>query len=135
LEIEDLIYSVQSFYQSQSTFREALCDSFNTPAAVDVIRDIISRTNVYIHCRGKLLNITLIQNITQWVGKMLRMFGLGEGDKAELGWGQQDEIGGNVDVRSPFLRGTLLIDYILFFRLQAGRGIDALSWGAVFFPR
>ena len=82
-------------------FREALCDSFNTPAALDVLRDLISRTNVYINSRGKLLNITLVQNIAQWVGKMLRMFGLGEGEKAELGWGQLDEAGGNVDVRSP----------------------------------
>ena len=90
----------QSFNQSQFAFREALCDSFNTPAAVDVLRDLISRTNVYINSRGKLLNITLIQNIAQWVGNMLRMFGLGEGEKTELGWGQQDETGGNVDVRS-----------------------------------
>ena len=45
------------------------------------------------------MNITLIQNIAQWVGKMLRMFGLGEDEKTELGWGQQDETGANVDVR------------------------------------
>ena len=73
---------------------------------------------MYIHCRGKLLNITLIQNITQWVGKMLRMFGLGEGDKTELGWGQQDEIGGNVDVRSLFLVPGTLID---FFSTTSGK--------------
>ena len=56
---------------------------------------------MYINSRGKLLNIALIQNIAQWVGKMLRMFGLGEGEKTELGWGQQDETGGNLDVGSP----------------------------------
>ena len=76
--------------------------------AVDVLRDLISRTNVYINSRGKLQNIALIQNIAQWVGKMLRMFGLGEGEKTELGWGQQDETGGNVNVRSPCHSGELV---------------------------
>lgn len=37
---------------------------------------------------------------------MLRMFGLGEGEKTELGWGQQDETGGNVDVRFFSFWGT-----------------------------
>lgn len=39
---------------------------------------------------------------------MLRMFGLGEGEKTELGWGQQDKTGGNVDVRSPCYSGELV---------------------------
>jgi cysteinyl-tRNA synthetase len=111
--IEDLNHFFQSLYQSETPFREALCDSFNTPAAVDVMRDLISRTNVYINSRGKSLNLTLIQNISQWVGKILCMFGLGEGEKTELGWGQQDETGGNIDVcwslAFPF-PGSLLTD-------------------------
>jgi len=85
-------------YESQSAFREALCDSFNTPVAIDVLRDLISKTNVYINTRGKALNVKLLQNIAEWVGKMLRMFGLGEGEKSEIGWGQLDESGGNANV-------------------------------------
>ncbi|KAF8813902.1 hypothetical protein BYT27DRAFT_7180683 [Phlegmacium glaucopus] len=120
---------LRCFYQSQSTFREALCDSFNTPAAVDILRDLISRTNVYINFRGKFLNVTLIQNIAQWVGKMLRMFGLGEGDKTELGWGQQNETGGNVD------REEMLMPYLKALssfrdgvrQLAIGKGDTALK--------
>ena len=63
---------------------------------------------MYINSRGKLLNVALIQNIAQWVGKMLRMFGLGEGEKTELGWGQQDETSGNVDVSYPCHSGELV---------------------------
>lgn len=77
----------------------ALCDSFNTPAAIDVLRDLISKTNVYINSRGKALNVSLVENIARWVGDMLRMFGLGEGATKQIGWGQVDETGGNANVR------------------------------------
>ena len=66
---------------------------------------------------------------------MLRMFGLGEGENTELGWGQQDETGGTVDVRvSPYLFYRRDLDD-WFFRLEAGTDIDALSRSAVLFPR
>jgi len=93
-------------YQSQASFREALCDSFNTPIAVNVLRELVSRTNVYLNSRGKSAHAALIENIAQWVGSMLRMFGLGEGDPSALGWGQLEEDQGsaNVGVLS-FLKG------------------------------
>ena len=77
-----------SLSQSQSAFREALCDSFNTPVAMVTLRDLVSKTNVYINSRGTSLNVRLVKIVTEWVGKMLRMFGLGEGEKSEIGWGQ-----------------------------------------------
>ena len=91
-----LVYFISSLYQSQSAFRAALCDSFNTPEAINVLRDPLSKSNVYINSRGNLkaMNVRLVENIAQWTGKMLRMFGLGEGEKSELGWGQLDESGG-----------------------------------------
>ena len=67
----------------------------------------MSRTNVYINAQGKNLNIGLVDNVARWVGKMLRMFGLGEGEKVELGWGQEAAGDSNVNVKpkcpySPF---------------------------------
>ena len=85
-------------YESQVLFREALCDSFNTPAAVDTLRELVSKTNVYINSRGRALNVGLVKNIAEWVGRMLRMFGLGEGENHEIGWGQLDESGGRANV-------------------------------------
>jgi len=64
------------FHQSQGAFREALCDSFNTPEALNVIRELVSRTNVYINSRGANLEVSVVQRVAAWVGKMLRMFGL-----------------------------------------------------------
>jgi cysteinyl-tRNA synthetase len=66
---------------------------------MNILRDLVSKTNVYINSRGKALNVELVRNITQWVGKMLCMFGLGEGEKTELGWGQADSSEGSVNVR------------------------------------
>lgn len=96
-----------SLYRSQSAFRAALCDSFNTPAALDTLRDIVSRTNVYINSRGKALNVPVVENVARWVGQMLRMFGLGEGEKSQIGWGQAEEADTNVNREenlTPYIR-------------------------------
>lgn len=97
-------------YESQYIFRVALCDSFNTPAAINVIRDLITRTNVYITARGKALNIQLLENTARWAGQMLRMFGLGADPTEELGWGQDDSAAGGVNVCiRPFLLHTVQV--------------------------
>ena len=66
------------------------------------LRDIVSHTNIYINSQGKNLNIGLVSNIARWVSKMLRMFGLGEGEKSELGWGQASTEEGDVNVSFLF---------------------------------
>jgi len=94
-------------YSSQAAFRVALCDSFDTPAAINVLRDLVSRTNIYINTRNNNLNVELVGNVARWVGQMLRMFGLGEGERTELGWGQIDEGENNInreDILMPYLR-------------------------------
>jgi cysteinyl-tRNA synthetase len=80
-------------YQAQDRFREALCDSFDTPSAVNVLRDLVSRTNVYINSRANELEVSVVEAVARWVGSMLRMFGLGEGDPSDLGWGQPSQDG------------------------------------------
>ncbi|KIJ09656.1 hypothetical protein PAXINDRAFT_102206 [Paxillus involutus ATCC 200175] len=81
----DLTYGI---CESKLAFRAALCDSFNTPEALKILRDMVSRTNVYVNSSGKSLNVALVEQSARWVGDMLRMFGLGGGEKPELGWGQ-----------------------------------------------
>ncbi|KAF8236044.1 hypothetical protein L208DRAFT_1391483 [Tricholoma matsutake] len=96
-----------SFHDSQSAFRASLCDSFNTPDAVNILRDLVSKTNVYINTRGKNLNMGVVENVARWVGQMLRVFGLGEGENSEIGWGQEDHVDGTVnreEVLMPYLR-------------------------------
>ncbi|KAF8826055.1 hypothetical protein HHX47_DHR6000361 [Lentinula edodes] len=99
---------VEKFHQSQYSFRAALCDSFNTPEALDVLRELVSRTNTYLNSRGKAVNVGVVENNARWVAKMLRMFGLGEGESSEIGWGQESSAeGGAVDreeILMPYLR-------------------------------
>ncbi|KAJ3552423.1 hypothetical protein NM688_g4157 [Phlebia brevispora] len=92
---------------AQGAFRAALCDSFNTPEALNILRDLVSATNVYINSRGANLEISVVERIARWVGSMLRMFGLGEGESSEIGWGQEASEGGNInrdEVLMPYLR-------------------------------
>ncbi|KAI0663331.1 tRNA synthetases class I (C) catalytic domain-containing protein [Cubamyces menziesii] len=97
-----------SFHASQAAFRAALCDSFNTPEAINILRELVSKTNVYIKAPGGNLEIGLVQRVARWVGDILRMFGLGEGETQEIGWGQErsaDE--GSVnreEILMPYLR-------------------------------
>ncbi|KAJ7646724.1 tRNA synthetases class I (C) catalytic domain-containing protein [Roridomyces roridus] len=120
-------------YESQYAFRAALCDSFNTPAALGVLRDLITRTNVYITSRGsKALNIQLLENVARWSGSMLRMFGLGSGPTEELGWGVDgdDAAGGSAINREealmPYIRAlSTFRDSVR--RLAVGKGETALT--------
>ncbi|KAJ7782366.1 tRNA synthetases class I (C) catalytic domain-containing protein [Mycena maculata] len=118
-----------SLYESQHAFRVALCDSFNTPVAIGVIRDLITRTNVYITSRGKALNVQLLENIARWTGQMLRVFGLGAGPKEELGWGLDDAAGAGFnreEVLMPYIRSlSTFRDGVR--RLAMGKGESALK--------
>lgn len=95
-------------HDAQAAFRAALCDSFNTPEALDVLRDLVSRANVYINSRGGALEISVVERIARWTGHMLRMFGLGEGEaSSEIGWGQEIAGAGTVnreEILMPYLR-------------------------------
>lgn len=96
------------FHESQRAFRIALCDSFNTPAALDVLRDLVSQTNIYLNSRGRNIDIRTVERIAKWISKMLRMFGLGEGEQEDLGWGQNDQQMQNItnkeEILMPYLR-------------------------------
>ncbi|KIJ61294.1 hypothetical protein HYDPIDRAFT_96924 [Hydnomerulius pinastri MD-312] len=121
---------MNEIYESKLAFRSALCDSFNTPEALKILRDLVSRTNVYINSRGKSLNVGLVEQSARWVGDMLRMFGLGEGEKPELGWGQELEDGANAvnreEVLMPYLRAlSSFRDGVR--RLAIDKGDDSLK--------
>ena len=63
-----------------------------------MLRDLVSRTNVYINSRGATLEISVVERVARWIGKMLRMFGLGEGESTEIGWGQDVSGEANINV-------------------------------------
>jgi len=91
--------------QTQREFRVALCDSFNTPEALERLLDLISRTNVYLSRGRGAVNVPLVEMISNWVTKMLRMFGLGEGivSRNTIGWGEVEREGESVVDRESVL--------------------------------
>ncbi|KAH8831464.1 tRNA synthetases class I (C) catalytic domain-containing protein [Flagelloscypha sp. PMI_526] len=101
---------IASYYDAQHAFRVALCDSFNTPDALAVLRDLVSKTNVYMNTRDNDLNIEIVQLVARWITKMLRIFGLSDGDSNEIGWGQSDGSSSGVtnvnreEILMPYLR-------------------------------
>ena len=92
---------------AQYAFRVALCDSFDTPTAIQILLDTVSATNAYLSRGRKNVNIGVILAVSEWVTRMLRMFGLGEGPatdargQATIGWGQaaQGSADASFDVR------------------------------------
>ena len=91
--------------QAQTDVHAALCDSFDTPKALDLLANLISSANVYINSRPTIPNTAPLEAIAIWVTRMLRIFGLGEGPgtslngKPEIGWGDvQSEEGASTDV-------------------------------------
>ncbi|KAK0554127.1 cysteinyl-tRNA synthetase [Tilletia horrida] len=85
--------------QAQTAFHRAMADSFDTPAGLSVLLELVSKANVYERSRKSRadVNLGVLQAVGGWVGKMLRMWGLGEGRvrerEGEVGWGTAPEIG------------------------------------------
>lgn len=105
----DLIptYSGLQYYsltETQNAFKASLCDSFNTPEALDHLLELISRTNIYLQRGRSNINVGVVERVAGWVTKMLRMFGLGEGPvtRSTIGWGEVEIEGqtAGVDVSS-----------------------------------
>ncbi|WFD42474.1 cysteine--tRNA ligase [Malassezia psittaci] len=91
----------------QVNFRAAMCDNFDTPKGMDLLLQLVSRTNVYERNTPRSqLNIQVLLNVAQYVGDMLRMWGLGEGSTPSLGWGSVHHTGeaDRDQILMPYLR-------------------------------
>ena len=63
--------------RAQKAVRAALCDSFDTPTAIDELAKLVSAANVYI-AQGQAVKAPLILQISRWVFKILSCFGVYE---------------------------------------------------------
>lgn len=90
------------FHETQHKFRENLCDSFNTPRAIETLLELVATVNRYLTDRGQGYNIGPVRLAAEWITRMLSMFGLGEGAitaaEGQIGWGEKGEVAGAVDV-------------------------------------
>jgi cysteinyl-tRNA synthetase len=74
--------------------------------------DLIGKVNQYFSARGRDLNVEPVRVVAEWITRMLRMFGLGEGAYTEgsVGWGKAGEEGsGGADVSD----GDVVFDVVM----------------------
>ncbi|CAO1634863.1 unnamed protein product [Parajaminaea phylloscopi] len=108
---------IASLTEAQLAFHRALCDSFDTPTAVAVLLDLVSKANVYEKDSRTATNAGVLTNVGRWVGEMLRMFGLGEGPvrEGEIGWGDSVAAGatkGSSEEGASVDKEALLLPYL-----------------------
>ncbi|BGP56826.1 cysteinyl-tRNA synthetase [Rhodotorula sphaerocarpa] len=108
---------LQKLQDAQYAFRVAMCDSFDTPTGMQILLDTVSAANVYLARGRKNVNVATLLAVSEWVTRMLRMFGLGEGPatdsrgEALIGWGQTPT-GGADGAATEVDRETLLMPYL-----------------------
>ena len=59
------------------------------------------------------MNVGLLEIVAAWVGKMLRMFGLGEGELNEIGWGEERQGDDNVNVSKLYCVNPFQSDLLI----------------------
>ncbi|KAI5813660.1 tRNA synthetases class I (C) catalytic domain-containing protein [Pyronema omphalodes] len=81
----------------------ALCDSFNTPLAMQLIVDLISTTNIYM---SATTNLALVKEIARWITRITTIFGLDNNSSPDrIGWTSEESSAGNAEeIAMPYLR-------------------------------
>ncbi|CAO3675721.1 unnamed protein product [Umbelopsis ramanniana] len=78
--------------QKQDNVHAALCDSINTPLAIQEMLDLISQANKYAASKGNLVNIHVLEKVAKWTTSMLKVFGVAD-NGAEIGFGATNNAG------------------------------------------
>ncbi|CAO3608306.1 unnamed protein product [Cunninghamella blakesleeana] len=87
----------------QEAVHVALCDSINTPVAMDEIMNLISHTNKYMANGSKAVNPHLIEKVAKWITSIMKIFGVAD-NGSEIGFGSNDQTNGNAeDTLMPYL--------------------------------
>ncbi|KAH7103474.1 tRNA synthetases class I (C) catalytic domain-containing protein [Auriculariales sp. MPI-PUGE-AT-0066] len=78
---------------AQNRMHAALLDSFNTSTALEILADIVSKTNAYIGANSKTaanpdayLSLAAVSEVARWVTRMVSIFGFVPG-RETIGWG------------------------------------------------
>ncbi|KAI9315543.1 tRNA synthetases class I (C) catalytic domain-containing protein [Dichotomocladium elegans] len=81
-----------NFFQERvDATHAALCDSINTPVAIDEILALISQTNRYIATGAAVVNPDLLEDIASWIIRMMDIFGVDIAQSSATGSGDNSE--------------------------------------------
>ncbi|KAJ1799281.1 cysteinyl-tRNA synthetase [Coemansia sp. RSA 2399] len=85
----------------------ALLDSFDTPAAMRALQEIIARTNIYLQRGRASIDPQIVEAVALYVTKIARVFGLvNDGVGSSIGWGARSA---GVDSSAPVDRESILL--------------------------
>ncbi|KAJ2395903.1 cysteinyl-tRNA synthetase, partial [Coemansia sp. RSA 2559] len=85
----------------------ALLDSFDTPAAMRALQEIIARTNVYLQRGRARIEPQIVEAVALYVTKIARAFGLvNDGVGSSIGWGASSA---GADSSAPVDREAVLL--------------------------
>ncbi|KZS93988.1 hypothetical protein SISNIDRAFT_440373 [Sistotremastrum niveocremeum HHB9708] len=107
--------------KAQANMHAALCDSFNTPLALEIISDLIVKTNIYMKENQKTptnpsayFSLAAVKEVGRWITKMLSIFGLSNNSSDQIGWGDERPLGngagqegggeGKEEIAMPYIR-------------------------------
>ncbi|KAG5518713.1 hypothetical protein PMAC_002682 [Pneumocystis sp. 'macacae'] len=96
----------EDLYKAQESLHSALCDNFNTPAALDIILDLITKTNKYISQAQINVNILIITNISKWISNILKIFGLKNDNFNVIDYNKVNDstINNNKEIIMPYIK-------------------------------
>lgn len=66
----------EDFSSTQKQIHFALCDSIDTPTAMEQIRQLVTTTNIYMNERNTTVNQLLLRNIAVYITRLINIFGL-----------------------------------------------------------
>lgn len=88
------------FSDAKKSVHEALCDNVDTRTALDVIRDLVTQSNIYMRdvatAAATPVNALLLRRIALYVTDLLHIFGAIAGPRGGIGFPVE---GSGIDVR------------------------------------
>ena len=66
----------ERFSSSKKEVHLALCDSIDTPSVMEVIRQLVSQSNIYMNTTNATINRLLLRNIAAYITRLINIFGL-----------------------------------------------------------
>uniref|UniRef100_A0A1L8DFF5 Cysteine--tRNA ligase, cytoplasmic n=1 Tax=Nyssomyia neivai TaxID=330878 RepID=A0A1L8DFF5_9DIPT len=95
------------FSDAQESVHEALCDNIDTRTVLDVVRNLVAQSNIYIRDNAQHTNRQLLRRIAFYVTDLLHMFGAIGGPRGGIGFPVGGASSGAVDreeILMPYLQ-------------------------------
>lgn len=91
------------FHEIVDSVDASLCDNIDTRSACEHIRRLISASNLYVQECGQSVNVTLLENISLFISKIMDVFGVGSKEQTFGFPDESSEVVNREAIVMPFL--------------------------------